>query len=220
MAFLGPHLGPLDYSGGEHRYIPGRLHWHCHTVGGDTCLAFCAQDKTKREKSPSHFEQLRRRSAAYSSGWRVGGSWSVFLRSSGSLIMISLLMLSPPARGPTRRHGPDAGSAGGAFGSHTNILVDGSIGKLRFPYTRLGSRLHFGAKIARLMRGSYIRRGIVVVLVCRFTLLEKAGWLVLGAETTLPPEDHRPYGYPDALPRLFSLMLVRPSPPPGVANRM
>jgi len=35
----------------------------------------------------------------------------------------------------------------------------------------------FGAKIAPLMRGSYIRRGIVVVLVMSgLALLEKAGW--------------------------------------------
>src|SRR5207248_10714867 len=65
----------------------------------------------------------------------------------------------------------------------SNILISRLDSRIAVPLT-LGwvPGCMFGAKIAPLMRGSYIRRGIVVVLVVSgLALLEKAGWLVLGA---------------------------------------
>ena len=103
---------------------------------------------------------------------------------SGSLIMITLLMLYP-ALPAVQLVGTDLMQAVPLVLSAaiSNILVNGLDWKIAVPLT-LGSvpGCMFGAKIAPLMRGSYIRRGIVVVLVMSgLALLEKAGWLVLGA---------------------------------------
>ena len=103
---------------------------------------------------------------------------------SGSLIMITLLLLYP-ALPAVQLVGTDLMQAVPLVLSAavSNILVNGLDWRIAVPLT-LGSvpGCMFGAKIAPLMRGSYIRRGIVVVLVMSgLALLEKAGWLVLGA---------------------------------------
>lgn len=102
---------------------------------------------------------------------------------SGSLIMITLLLLYP-ALPAVQLVGTDLMQAVPLVLSAavSNILVNGLDWKIAIPLT-LGSvpGCMFGAKIAPLMRASYIRRGIVVVLVMSgLALLEKAGWLVLG----------------------------------------
>jgi hypothetical protein len=114
-------------------------------------------------------------------GGRLVGVTSV---GSGSLIMITLLLLYP-ALPAVQLVGTDLMQAVPLVLSAavSNILINGLDWKIAVPLT-LGSvpGCMFGAKIAPLMRGSYIRRGIVVVLVMSgLALLEKAGWLVLGA---------------------------------------
>src|SRR5438045_6881946 len=150
MAFLGPHLVRWITSGGEHRYIPGGVHWHCYTAGSDNlCLAPLREVKTKRARSPSQFQPLRRASAAYYSGWRTG-------RTPGRCHLGRIRFadhdhpasaLPRTAGSPTCRHGPDAGSAAGAFGSgiqHPDKWARWE--NCGSAYPRLGSRLHVWRK--------------------------------------------------------------------------
>ena len=102
---------------------------------------------------------------------------------SGSLIMITLLMLYP-ALPAVQLVGTDLLQAVPLVLSAaiSNILVNGLDWSIAVPLT-LGSvpGCMIGAKIAPRMRASYIRRGIVVVLTMSgLALLEKAGWVPLG----------------------------------------
>jgi hypothetical protein len=68
-------------------------------------------------------------------------------------------------------------------GAISNIMVNGLDWSIVIPLI-LGSvpGCMIGAKIAPRMRGSYIRRGIIVVLIMAgLALLEKARWVSLGA---------------------------------------
>jgi len=102
---------------------------------------------------------------------------------SGSLIMITLLMLYP-ALPAVQLVGTDLLQAVPLVLSAaiSNILVNGLDLSIAIPLT-LGSvpGCMIGAKIAPRMRASYVRRGIVVVLTMSgLALLEKAGWVRLG----------------------------------------
>jgi uncharacterized membrane protein YfcA len=103
---------------------------------------------------------------------------------SGSLIMITLLMLYP-ALPAVQLVGTDLVQAVPLVfsGAVSNILVNGLDWRIAIPLT-LGSLpgCMIGAKIAPRMRPSYIRRAIVVVLtIAGLALLEKARWVTLGA---------------------------------------
>jgi uncharacterized membrane protein YfcA len=102
---------------------------------------------------------------------------------SGSLIMITLLMLYP-ALPAVQLVGTDLLQAVPLVLSAaiSNILVNGLDWSIAIPLT-LGSvpGCMIGAKIAPRIRASYVRRGIVVVLTMSgLALLEKAGWMRLG----------------------------------------
>jgi uncharacterized protein len=103
---------------------------------------------------------------------------------SGSLIMITLLMVYPglPA---VQLVGTDLVQAVPLVlsGAVSNIMVNGLDLSIAIPLV-IGSvpGCMIGAKIAPRMRGSYIRRAIVVVLMMAgLALLEKARWVSLGA---------------------------------------
>ena len=186
MAFLGPHL----------------VRWITPGANIDTFLAGCIGIATLLAATTYAwrlFAKLRRRGKGplHSSsncvvrplptilvgalGGLLVGVTSV---GSGSLIMITLLLLYP-ALPAVQLVGTDLMQAVPLVLSAavSNILINGLDWRIAVPLT-LGSvpGCMFGAKIAPLMRGSYIRRGIVVVLVMSgLALLEKAGWLVLGA---------------------------------------
>src|SRR5438045_7328630 len=217
MAFLGPHL----------------VRWITPGANIDTFLAGCIGIATLLAATTYAwrlFAKLRRRGKGplHSSsncvvrplptilvgalGGLLVGVTSV---GSGSLIMITLLLLYP-ALPAVQLVGTDLMQAVPLVLSAavSNILINGLDGRIAVTLT-LGSvsGCIFGAKIAPLMRGSYIRRGIVVVLVMSgLALLEKAGWLVLGAG-----DDH---AHPTTIALIgilmlclapFLSMLVRPS---------
>ena len=71
----------------------------------------------------------------------------------------------------------------------------------------------FGAKIAPLMRGSYIRRGIVVVLVMSgLALLEKRGGSCSAQEISTPTRRPLPLSASSCLPRTFPLHVGEAKP--------
>lgn len=103
---------------------------------------------------------------------------------SGSLIMITLLMLYP-ALPAVQLVGTDLVQAVPLVlaGAISNILVNGLDWSIAIPLT-LGSLpgCMIGAKIAPRMQAAYIRRAIIVVLtIAGLALLEKARWVTLGA---------------------------------------
>lgn len=100
---------------------------------------------------------------------------------SGSVIMIALLMLYPTLSA-VKLVGTDLVQAVPLVlaAAISNILVHGLDWAIAIPLV-VGSvpGCLLGAKIAPLIRGSYIRRGIVVVLTMSgLALLDKAGWLL------------------------------------------
>jgi uncharacterized protein len=186
MAFLGPHL----------------VRWMNPGANVDTFLAGCIGIATLLAATTYAwrlYARLRRKSAALrrsshhcivrpvptllvgALGGLLVGVTSV---GSGSLIMITLLMLYP-ALPAVQLVGTDLVQAVPLVLSAavSNILVNGLDWTIAIPLT-LGSvpGCLIGAKIAPRMRASYIRRGIVVVLAMSgLALLEKARWVPLGA---------------------------------------
>ena len=103
---------------------------------------------------------------------------------SGSIIMIALLMLYP-GLAPVQLVGTDLVQAVPLVlsGAISNIWVNGLNWSIAIPLI-IGSLpgCMLGSKIAPRMRGKYIRRGVVVVLtISGLALIDKAGWVSLGA---------------------------------------
>jgi uncharacterized membrane protein YfcA len=102
---------------------------------------------------------------------------------SGSVIMVALLMLYPMLSA-VKLVGTDLVQAVPLVvaAAISNILVHGLDWSIVIPLT-IGSvpGCLIGAKLAPRIRGTYVRRGIVVVLTMSgLALLDKAGWLRLG----------------------------------------
>lgn len=111
---------------------------------------------------------------------------------SGSVIMVALLMLYP-ALSAVKLVGTDLLQAVPLViaAAISNISVHGLDWAIAIPLI-LGSvpGCMLGAKIAPSIRGSYIRRGIIVVLTMSgLALLDKAGWLLVnGASGQTHPQ--------------------------------
>ncbi|CAN5298982.1 sulfite exporter TauE/SafE family protein [soil metagenome] len=108
---------------------------------------------------------------------------------SGSVIMISLVMLYP-GLGALKLVGTDLVQAVPLVlaAAISNIALHGLDWEILIPLV-IGSvpGTIFGSKIAPRVPQSLIRRGIVVVLTMSgFALLDKAGWAPLGTEETHP----------------------------------
>ena len=186
MAFLGPHLVRWITSGTNiDTFLAGCIGIATLLAATTYALRLCARlrrsGKSPRRTSSNCVVRPLPTLLVGALGGLLVGVTSV---GSGSLIMISLLMLYP-ALPAVQLVGTDLMQAVPLVLSAavSNILVNGLDWRIAVPLT-LGSvpGCMFGAKIAPLMRGSYIRRGIVVVLfMSGLALLEKAGWLVLGA---------------------------------------
>ncbi|MGC2714249.1 MAG: sulfite exporter TauE/SafE family protein [Pseudolabrys sp.] len=184
MAFLGPHLVRWITPGANiETLLMGCI--GIATLLAATTYAWRLCAKIRRKSPPRTSTDCVVRPLPTLLVGALGGLLvGVTSVGSGSLIMITLLMLYP-ALPAVQLVGTDLMQAVPLVLSAaiSNILVNGLDWKIAVPLT-LGSvpGCMFGAKIAPLMRGSYIRRGIVVVLVMSgLALLEKAGWLVLGA---------------------------------------
>jgi uncharacterized membrane protein YfcA len=186
MALLGPHL----------------IHWMNPARGVDTFLAGCigaAALLAAATYALRIYTELRRRARGLrrpqgkcvvrplptiligALGGLLVGITSV---GSGSIIMIALLMLYPglPA---VQLVGTDLVQAVPLVlsGAISNISVNGLNWSIAIPLI-IGSLpgCMLGSKIAPRMRGKYIRRGIVVVLtISGLALMDKAGWVSLGA---------------------------------------
>jgi uncharacterized membrane protein YfcA len=187
MAFLGPHL----------------VRWVNPGANIDSLLAGCigvASLLAGATYTLRYFVQVRRRAKGLHRAYDhriivrplptilVGalGGLLVGITSvgSGSLIMITLLMLYP-ALPAVQLVGTDLMQAVPLVlsGAVSNILVNGLDWSIAIPLT-LGSLpgCMIGAKIAPRIRVTYIRRAIVVVLtIAGLALLEKARWVSLGA---------------------------------------
>ncbi|HEY7042166.1 MAG TPA: sulfite exporter TauE/SafE family protein [Nocardioidaceae bacterium] len=103
---------------------------------------------------------------------------------SGSVIMVALLMLYPMLSA-LKLVGTDLVQAVPLVLSAaiSNIMVNGLDWSIVIPLT-IGSvpGCILGAKVAPMMRQTYIRRGIIVVLTMSgLALLDKAGWAPLGS---------------------------------------
>jgi uncharacterized protein len=189
MAFLGPHL----------------VHWI--NVGGsvDVFLAGCigiASLIAAVTYGLRRFAELRRTARGHSRAKDPGsmrpaatilvgavGGLLVGVTSvgSGSVIMVALIMLYPTLSA-LRLVGTDLLQAVPLVlsGAISNIAVNGLNWSIVIPLT-LGSLpgCIIGAKIAPCIRVSYIRRAIVVVLTMSgLALLDKAGWIRLGTDTS------------------------------------
>jgi uncharacterized protein len=185
MAFLGPHLVRWITPGANiDTFLAGCIGIATLLAATTYAWRLCAKIRRRGKSPPRTSSNCVVRPLPTLLVGALGGLLvGVTSVGSGSLIMISLLMLYP-ALPAVQLVGTDLMQAVPLVLSAaiSNILVNGLDWKIAVPLT-LGSvpGCMFGAKIAPLMRGSYIRRGIVVVLVMSgLALLEKAGWLVLG----------------------------------------
>ncbi len=182
MAFLGPHL----------------IHWLNPARGVDTFLAGCIgvaallaagtyalriymelQRRAKGAAPPRRGECVIRPLLTIFIGALGGLLVGVTSVGSGSIIMIALLMIYPglPA---VQLVGTDLVQAVPLVlsGAIANISVNGLDWSIAVPLV-IGSvpGCMLGSKLAPNMRGSYIRRGIVVVLTMSgLALIDKAGW--------------------------------------------
>jgi len=225
MAFLGPHLVRWCTPGANiDTFLVGCIGIATLLAATTYAWRLCARlrrsGKIPRRTSSNFVVRPLPTLVVGALGGLLVGVTSV---GSGSLIMISLLMLYP-ALPAVQLVGTDLMQAVPLVLSAavSNILVNGLDWRIAVPLT-LGSvpGCMFGAKIAPLMRGSYIRRGIVVVLVMSgLALLEKARWLVLGAG-----DDH---SHPKTIALIGILMLclapflsklVRPSLASSIAAK-
>src|SRR5438046_8975033 len=186
MAFLGPHLVRWCTPGANiDTFLVGCIGIATLLAATTYAWRLCAQLR-RSGKSPHHTSSncIVRPLPTLLVGALGGLLVGVTSVGSGSLIMITLLLLYP-ALPAVQLVGTDLMQSVPLVLSAavSNILINGLDWRIAVPLT-LGSvpGCMFGAKIAPLMRGSYIRRGIVVVLVMSgLALLEKARWLVLGA---------------------------------------
>lgn len=124
---------------------------------------------------------------------------------SGSIIMVALLILYPTLSA-VKLVGTDLVQAVPLVLSAaiSNILVHGLDWNILIPLTA-GSvpGCLIGAKMAPRIRASYVRRGILVVLTMSgLALLDKAGWLRLGAD------DNQTHPQLIALTGVFLLFLI------------
>src|SRR5438552_9866962 len=185
MAFLGPHLVRWITPGANiDTFLVGCIGIATLLAATTYAWRLCAWLR-RSGKSPRHTSSncivhpLPTMIVGALGGLLVG----VTSVGSGSLIMITLLMLYP-ALPAVQLVGTDLVQAVPLVlaGAVSNILVNGLDWSIAIPLT-LGSLpgCMIGAKIAPRMRASYIRRGIVVVLtIAGLALLEKAGWVRLG----------------------------------------
>jgi uncharacterized protein len=204
MAFLGPHLVRWINRGANIEiFLTGCI--GAATLLASTTYAWRLYSRLRRKRARLHRHSdacVPRPLPTLLIGALGGLLVGVTSVGSGSLIMITLLMLYPtlPA---VQLVGTDLVQAVPLVLSAAvaNILLNGLDWTIALPLT-LGSvpGCLIGAKIAPLMRGSYIRRGIIAVLAMSgLALLEKAHWLTLGSDA-----DH---SHPKTIALLGILML-------------
>jgi uncharacterized membrane protein YfcA len=186
MAFLGPHLVHWINPGGNiDVFLAGCIGVASLLAAATYTLRLCIELRRRaRGLRRNRDECIVRPLPTILVGALGGLLVGVTSVGSGSLIMITLLMLYP-ALPAVQLVGTDLVQAVPLVlsGAVSNILVNGLDWSIVIPVT-LGSvpGCMIGAKIAPRMRASYIRRAIVVVLIMvGLALLEKARWISLGA---------------------------------------
>jgi len=185
MAFLGPHLVHWINPGGNiDTFLAGCIGVASLLAAATYTLRLCIELRRRAKGLRRKPECIVRPLPTILVGALGGLLVGVTSVGSGSLIMITLLMLYP-ALPAVQLVGTDLLQAVPLVlsGAISNILVNGLDWSIVIPLT-LGSvpGCMIGAKIAPRMRASYIRRAIVVVLMMvGLALLEKARWVSLGA---------------------------------------
>lgn len=185
MAFLGPHLVRWMYPARNiDKFLAGCIGVASLLAATTYTLRLCVQLRRKAKGVARKHEPCVVRPVPTILVGALGGLLvGVTSVGSGSLIMITLLMLYP-ALPAVQLVGTDLVQAVPLVlaGAISNIMVNGLDWSIAIPLT-LGSvpGCMIGAKIAPRMRASYIRRAIVVVLtIAGLALLEKAKWMSLG----------------------------------------
>jgi uncharacterized membrane protein YfcA len=187
MAFLGPHLVRwVNPPGNIDTFLAGCIGLASLLAAAAYTLRLVVQLRRRAKGlARKHEESIVVRPLPTILVGAIGGLLvGVTSVGSGSLIMITLLMLYP-ALPAVQLVGTDLVQAVPLVlsGAVSNIMVNGLDWSIAIPLI-LGSvpGCTIGAKIAPRMRGSHIRRAIVVVLVMAgLALLEKARWVPLGA---------------------------------------
>jgi uncharacterized protein len=187
MAFVGPHLVRwVNPAANIDRFLAGCIGLASLLAAATYALRLCVQVRRRakgllRNRSEGVMVRPLPTILVGALGGLLVGITSV---GSGSLIMITLLMLYP-ALPAVQLVGTDLVQAVPLVlsGAISNILINGMDWSIAIPLV-LGSLpgCMIGAKIAPRMRASYIRRAIIVVLtIAGLALLEKARWVSLGA---------------------------------------